>query len=752
MKTWRYELKKYFSKFNLIFLCVLLLLNIALTFLEHRSYFTADQKVIMETQDEFIALYQSDPDKYDEIYSANTKKTEAYFEELFSDYDHFPIYENTYIDLDSYGDRQLFNDVDTAISRQKNYQTKLNLLLRDTVTRLREVDENSYYYNYYVELCRYYTPLVEEELGSGMIRGWNDFFSQEITTILIAVAIASTLCTVFTQEKDVGMSKILRVTKYGKRHLRRDKLALVITVSATITLVFTLTPLIVLAISCGLSSLSEPVQSIDALVLCPFELTTGEFLAIYLILRVLFFVLFGMICAVTAQLFEGYKPSLVIAAALAVVGILIANIDSGSKFYFLAKFSPSSLADVLMLFERYRGLNFFGICLNYSIVAPIASLVIIAVLYIVSLNRESKKIQVFRKKAREETVIKNARPMPLVTAEYKKHIICGKCYIIILAAIILNVCVSFITFTPTTNYVERQYIKYISNVRGKVSEEKYDYVDEEYAYILRSIAEYPTASSEYRLGNITEEEFNGYEKRKNYANYCNNSCKMLLERANYLKSAEKKHPDVEFIYDEGLTRYFKIDSDIAAVGAIILIFSSVFAVEYESGFHMIMRTAKKGRKKVWLSKLIYTLSLATLIFILLHGYTFAVMLNSYEIDYLDAPVQSMPIFSGISENISVGTYLLLHELISYLGYLLTALVVSSLSVMLKKQLSAAVCSFMIIGIPHFIRMLGIVSVNIFDYFEMLTPQNAMGDILSRILCTAFALLLTVISYRKWTVK
>lgn len=673
-------------------------------------------------------------------------------EELFSDYDHFPIYENTYIDLSDYGDRQLFSDVDTAISRQKNYQTKLNLLLRDTVTRLREVDENSYYYNYYVELCRYYTPLVEEELGDGIIRGWDDFFSQEITTILIAVAIASTLCTVFTQEKDVGMSKILRVTKHGRRHLRRDKLILIITVSAAIALVFTLTPLIVLAMSCGLSSLAEPVQSIDALVLCPFELTTGEFLAIYLILRVLFFVLFGMICAVTAQLFEDYKPSLVIAAALAVVGVLIADIDSGSKFYFLAKFSPSSLADVLMLFERYRGLNFFGICLNYSIVAPIAALVIIVVLYIVSLNRESKKIQVFKKKSSEETVIKHARPMPLVTAEYKKHIICGKCYIIILAALILNVCVSCINFTPTTNYIERQYIKYISTVRGKVSEEKYNYVDEEYAYIQRSIAEYPTASAEYRLGNITEEEFNGYEKRKNYANYCNNACKMLVERANYLKSAERNHPDVEFIYDEGLTRYFQIDSDIAAVGAIILIFSSVFAVEYESGFHMILRTAKKGRKKLWLSKLIYTLSLATLIFIVLHGSTFAVMLNSYEIDYLNAPVQSMPIFSDISEDISVGTYLLLHELTSYLGYLLTALVVSALSVMAKKQLSAAVCSFMIIGIPHFVRMLGIVSVNIFDYFEMLTPQNATGDLLSRILCTAIALILTVISYRKWTVK
>lgn len=91
---------------------------------------------------------------------------------------------------------------------RKATKTKLRLLLRDAVTRLRETDEDSYFYSYYVELCRFYTPLTEEKLSSDMVRGWNEFFSQDITTVLIAIAVASTLCTAFTCDSDAGRSGI----------------------------------------------------------------------------------------------------------------------------------------------------------------------------------------------------------------------------------------------------------------------------------------------------------------------------------------------------------------------------------------------------------------------------------------------------------------------------------------------------------------------------------------------------------------
>lgn len=752
MRLLRYEISKYCTRFNLIFLTFLLVLNIVLTAAEYRSYFTSDNRGIIKLQDEMISLSQNEPEKYAEIYAAHTKKVEKYNEDMRSFDLRFPIFENEYSNYDGYGDMSLFSDVNEAVSRQKSYENKLRLLLRDAVTRLRETDEDSYFYSYYVELCRFYTPLTEEKLSSDMVRGWNEFFSQDITTVLIAIAVASTLCTVFTCDSDAGMSGIQRTAKYGGKPLRRAKLSFVALASAAITLVFTLTPLIVFSLSCGLSSLSEPVQSVDALVLCPYSLTIGEYLCAYLALRVLFFGIFSLIGAVSAQFFDNYRPALVICAAIAVIGALTSGINQSSALYSLTKFSPGALANVNILFERYRGINFFRICLNYTIVTIVSATVLAVIICFISVRRDSRKVRVYRKAKIEADSLEKAHPQPLYRTEFYKHIICGRYFIVILAAILLKTCISAVIFSPSKSSTEKQYMKYIGAVEGVVSAEKYDYIKEEQDYINRSIAEYDAAQTDYRLEKITADEFEGYKKRYYYANFCENACKKLVQRMDYLRSVEADYPDVQFVYDEGLDRYFGVTSDLSALFAIILVFSCAFSLEYESGFASIMRVSKNGRKVMWRTKLLYTLTLGAVLFILLHGTAFLILTRSYDIGFLDAPIQSMPRFSDIKSSMTVGEYLAAYEAVSLLGYLLTSIVAAAFSTICGKQLSAVVCSFLLIGVPHFVRILGVVGANILDYCDMLTPQNAVGDLLSRILCLISALTLTVLSYRKWVRK
>ena len=752
MRLLRYEISKYCTRFNLIFLTFLLVLNIVLTAAEYRSYFTADRRGIIKLQDEMISLCQNEPEKFAEIYAKHTEKVQKFNEDLRSSDMRFPIFENEYADFYGYGDSSLFSDVNGALSRQKNYENKLRLLLRDAVTRLRETDENSYFYNYYVELCRYYTPLADEKFGFEMIRGWNEFFSQNITTILIAITVASTLCTAFTCDIDAGMNGIQRTAKYGGKPLRRAKLSFVALSSAAITLVFTLTPLIVFSLSCGLSSLSEPVQSVEALVLCPYSLTIGEFLCVYLAVRVLFFVIFALIGAVSAQLFENYRPALVVCAAIAVIGALTSGLNQSSVSNNVRIFSPGALADVKVLFERYRGINFFRLCLNYTAVMIASAIVLAVIICFISVRRESRKVRVYRKAKIEADSLEKAHPQPLYRTEFYKHIICGRYFIVILAAILLKSCISAVVFTPSKSSSEKQYMKYISTVAGEVSAEKYDYIKEEQDYIYRSIAEYDSAQADYQLKKISEEEFEGYKKRYYYANYCENACKKLVQRMDYLRSVESDYPDVQFIYDEGLDRYFGVTSDLSALFAIILVFSCVFSFEYETGFSRIMRVSKNGRKVMWYTKLLYTLTLGAVLFILLHGTAIFILTRSYDISCLDAPIQSMPRFYYIEKEMTVGKYLAVYETVSLLGYLLTPLVAAAFSTLCGKQLSAAVCSFLLIAVPHFVRVLGVIGANVLDYCDMLTPNNAVGDFLSRLLCLSTALILTVLSYRKWVRK
>ena len=96
-------------------------------------------------------------------------------------------------------------------------------------------------------------------------------------------------------------------------------------------------------------------------------------------------------------------------------------------------------------------------------------------------------------------------------------------------------------------------MKYIGTVAGVVSAEKYDYIKEEQDYIYRSIAEYDAAQTDYRLEKITADEFEGCKKRYYYANFCENACKKLVQRMDYLRSVEADYPDVQFVYDEDIS-------------------------------------------------------------------------------------------------------------------------------------------------------------------------------------------------------
>lgn len=104
----------------------------------------------------------------------------------------------------------------------------------------------------------------------------------------------------------------------------------------------------------------------------------------------------------------------------------------------------------------------------------------------ISVGRECRKVRVYRKAKIEADSLEKAHPQPLYRTEFYKYIICGRYFIVILAAILLKTCISAVIFSPSKSSTEKQYMKYIGAVEGVVSAEKYDYIKEEQDYINRS--------------------------------------------------------------------------------------------------------------------------------------------------------------------------------------------------------------------------------------------------------------------------
>ena len=153
-----HEFRKYFSRFNLLFLAAVLLLELGVSLYRNRTFFRAEYREYKRETERLVEMYASDRASYDAIHTEYEQRLSAYNEDLMASdiTKEIPVFESRYLENALYDDRALFSAVEKAVRTPETYQTKIGALLRDSVTRLEESDENTYLEKYYIALCERY--------------------------------------------------------------------------------------------------------------------------------------------------------------------------------------------------------------------------------------------------------------------------------------------------------------------------------------------------------------------------------------------------------------------------------------------------------------------------------------------------------------------------------------------------------------------------------------------------------------------
>ncbi len=744
-----YEFRKYFTRFHIILLIIVSAINIGLSIFTFREYFTSDYHAYQLQKNEIINLYSEDSEQYNSILKKHAERVTKYNDDLISSVNTggFPIFENQYINLGNYGDIQLFADVEKAVNTPVNYSNRMSGILRDALFRLEESDDDSYVGRYYLAFCRKYITVADTEMKSAEVTGWNEFFSFRIPSMMLMIALVGTLCTVFTSDNKAGMGNIIHVSRYGGKAILGSKLIFISGMAAVITIIFSMIPLFILGISCGLSLMDYPVQMVDNLVDCPFRINIGQYLVIYLILRIIVFTALTLTAAVVNQFFDNDKFAFVTVALLVECGIFVGKIPVTSPYYFLQKFSITEIAEINIMFERYRGVNFCGYCLDYTIVVIAAALFIIFMLVILSLFKKTSGLMELSE-CRSECVY-TKQSMSLVQTEFFKHMVCARYMVLALVILIVKIMIAGVYYIPADHYVEEQYKNYIESVSGKITSEKLDMIENEKQYIEKSLTEYQAAKMQYLSGTMNEDEFQDYKNRNNYAEYYEQGCERLCERRDYLVKVSEKYSDVEFIYDKGLELYFDSSIDIPLLILVVFMASNVFPYEYESGIDKLIRTTSEGRRKLFQTKFIYALLTACTVYAISLIIDAGFIACFYDVEYWDVPVQSMPVFETVSENQTIAEYMLKYQIISFIGYVVSFVFVFSLSAILKNQIKTIITTLFIMIIAYCADIFGVLPFSVMNYIEMLSPVYIEKNRISYVTCIIISFFAVITAYNRW---
>ncbi len=733
------ELKKHFGKFQIIVLLVLFLGNILIPIITYREYFSEKYAEIQSQKSELLELALNDPEQYETILESHTANKKQYDHEktisiMLHDGRTEMNFPNQYLFFPDYGDIQLFNDTEEILHAPNTYRTAIANVMRDTALRLKSSqDTDTYMYQYYTQLIRVYDPFFESSLPVSMIEGWNEFFSLKTPLVFTLLASLVMFAGIFPLEHKTGMHNLLAVSKYGRRKLSLVKMCTVMAGSTCLTVVFTLSPLLTFMASSGLSDTTVPVQLLEGFTYCWLDWSIGEYLFFLTAFRILFFCTFCIALTVIGQYWRNELSSVLFTAVGMFFGIVMERILPDSPLYFLQKFSPTLLADGQILFTKYYGVNLFSRCVGYTAFAVLCIVLLLLVLFSISLMQKYPLPMQKNKEKKKGSA--GGYFVSLYPTELYKMMICRKGLIFLLTALAIRGIWSWTYFTPDTSMTEIFYKNYMTTLEGEITDEKIRWIAAEGEEMQNLLNSYAEMNSKRNNNLISEEEYKAYESRYTTAKYSEDAYKELCKRRDYLISAGETHADVEFMYDEGITRYLDRPYDVISVLVILFFSYTLFPAENDAKIAPIIACTKYGRRKLTATKFLCVMSMAVLLMLCTTAMDVYSLSANYDSVNMTAPIQSIPLFASVNADLSIRQYLVLYQCMAVLGYVvcwLTSVFVSAYVKTSRKSLTVLVLTLFL---PYLTSVLG-TEVFAFINYERITAPVIVSNSIATLICMA----------------
>jgi len=745
----KWEIKKLCTRFTVVSILILLVLNLATVLLLYGEEGTDIGLKIREARAELMDTYRNDREAYDALYADYRQQNAEYDNWLMYGDGRF-TWDNKLIDLETYGDRQLWRDVLAEISRAENYNADIEKVLREAYARLRELGDSrgDYTYEYQVNLILHYEELADMQIKAQDVLGWNEYFSLVSPVIFLTMAMILLGVQLFLNEKQARFTSILHVCKYGETRTRLAKIGSLFCITVVLVSAFTLLPLVILAFTTGLSDAGQVMQGLSNFEYCHLELTLLEYLLLRFAANVLVFFVLGLVTAVLGQL----SGSFVLTVGSMLVFLAVnAVLPVG---FFTAAF-------VNFFFERYRAVNFFGLHIPavlfcILLIAVIASgSFLLAMLLKINL-REYRWIEKFRKLLSR---ILNKQGEKKKSAAEHHHTLLGwelsklvnpRSIALLLVLFAVRCVIQESYFVPALTgdmVVYNNYMADITELGGTPADAK-QYIAEESAYISDTIAEYNEALLLYRKDKLPAEEYYEISSKYHYTEHVSGGFAKLMMKQSYLEYMSSQHENIGYVDEDGVNKFLFPDFDVIFVFVILFLFSDLFSSEYQSGFSSIQRLTRHGRKETGRAKYtaaILTVSAVWMVFTLAD---LLLLFLRFPMNGLGFGLMSIQDLGEIGWNLPVWAYIVLCRLCGLLGAVLLTVLAAGVSTVTGQNLKSVMILFVVLLAPYLLSVFGMTlfdAVNIRHLLYPILPDN----LIHYILYASAAVCLYAVGARKW---
>ena len=519
----------------------------------------------------------------------------------------------------------------------------------------------------------------------------------------------------FVEERDNGIIMIARIGEKGRGISAMKRCAILFSVSLVCSFIFNSIIYGMYTNVYGNVYMNVPIQSSQMFMMMPLHITVFQFYIMYCVICGTAMFTIGLFTYLFVLMFRNYKVSMIVILMLILLEyILYNNIDSNSS---LCIFRYINIANILFpgySYLIYENWGFNGFITDVSTSTCIMTIVLVAISFC-GIIYASCKMYPDRKKNLLDKLIEKmslfwqslfSKSNSFIMELYKTCINQKGIIIIALSIYLFASC----EISRGVNYSDsnRYVLNFYEQFSGNPADEECDrYIDD----------------FKKRLNTAQEIASNTYTQKMQIKDMENALSKMQVAVLHVKTMREKGTAAVivkPYSYHDilGNRNYVNQENiNLVCVFVIIMLMAGDFSYERTCGMYVLGRTSKE-RNRIWKKKTIKMFLITVCIWSLSLFMNWSNILSLYELDNLNAPIQSLMEFSYFPLEMSILSYLCLCQIARLFLLVMISMIIYGVSFYMSYKISIALSMLLIL--PHVLYILGVPFIG---YLSMVIPLD-----------------------------
>ena len=541
----------------------------------------------------------------------------------------------------------------------------------------------------------------------------------DVCPLILLIVICALL---FLEDKRIGISKLYRSMKNGRKGVLMAKTAVMLFSSIFIVLVFWGINLVCVWKWYGAVSLNAPVQSVLGFKACTMEVSIGQYLIYYLLVKMAALFVIGCLCnllAICAQNYVMYFLGVSIAGSVS--SLCAFAIPKYTYFSGLRYLNLVSYLEGTKVSKEYMNFNILGHPLDSALLCHIVVAAFAIALFFFSIIIFGKCEKVYHNYNmwfhRINWRRKKVNGSVFAHESYKLFV--GSKVAVLLVILLL-----LLTYATAhqQNYVteeEYYYRIYMKHLEGKPTQEKEEYIQKETERIedvKRQIQQLETKFAKGKISKEQKQEAVGYLQ---LAIRGEAAFERVKQRAEYINLHEQSH--YAFVYEDGWNCIFGLNREgvmrdrwnaLICIFVLVISIGGTFTSEYETGMCRVLKAAYRGRRYTVIRKILLSEATLLLIMVIVYAQDFIMANEKYGIHSLLEKAGSIPaLVSRFGCGGSILLYCLVLFCIRFLGCSIIVVVNCVISRFTKNTLKNILILLLLFAFPVVLDLFGIVQIN-----------------------------------------